>query len=60
MLVRLHLRVGVRNDRVARVTYSPIYVRHPDYTVRRAARGSESWRRTVAVVGSRRLVRPER
>jgi poly-gamma-glutamate synthesis protein (capsule biosynthesis protein) len=60
MLVRLHVRVGVRNDRVARVTYTPIRVRHTDYTVRRAARGSESWRRTVAVVGSRRLVRPER
>jgi poly-gamma-glutamate synthesis protein (capsule biosynthesis protein) len=60
MLVRLLVRVGVRNDRVARVTYSPIWVRHPDYTVRRAARASDSWRRTVAVVGNRRLVRPER
>src|SRR4051794_24209270 len=60
MLVRLHVRVGARNDRVARVTYTPIWVRHPDYTVRQADRGSESWRRTVAVVGSRRLVRPER
>jgi poly-gamma-glutamate synthesis protein (capsule biosynthesis protein) len=59
MLVRLHVRVGVRNDRVARVTYAPIWVRHPDYTVRRAKRGSDSWRRTVAVVGNRRLVRAE-
>jgi poly-gamma-glutamate synthesis protein (capsule biosynthesis protein) len=60
MLVRLHVRVGVRTDRVARVTYAPIWVRHPDYTVRRADRGSKPWRRTVAVVGSRRLVHPER
>jgi len=60
MLVRLHVRVSVRNDRVARVTYSPIWVRHPDYTVHRVDRGSDSWRRTVAVVGNRRLVRPER
>jgi poly-gamma-glutamate capsule biosynthesis protein CapA/YwtB (metallophosphatase superfamily) len=60
MLVRLHVRVGVRNDRVARITYTPVWVRHPDFTVRRAARGSASWRRTVGVVGSRRLVRPQR
>jgi poly-gamma-glutamate capsule biosynthesis protein CapA/YwtB (metallophosphatase superfamily) len=60
MLVRLHVRVGVRNDRLARITYTPIWVRHPDYTVHRARRGSDAWRRTVGVVGSRRLVRPER
>lgn len=59
MLVRLHLRVGLHDDRVTRITYTPIWVRHPEYTVRPAGRGSEPWRRTVAVVGSRPLVRPQ-
>ena len=59
MLVRLHLHVGPRGARVERVTYTPTWVRHPDYTVRRAARSQRaSWRRTVAVVGRSRRVRP--
>ena len=59
MLVRLHLRVGPRRERVDRVTYTPTWVRHPDYKVLRAARVQRaSWRRTVAVVGRNRRVRP--
>jgi poly-gamma-glutamate synthesis protein (capsule biosynthesis protein) len=57
VLVRLHLRVGPRRTRVERVTYVPTWVRHPDYTILRAARGSTSWRRTVSVVGHSRRVR---
>ena len=60
MLVRLHLRVGPERARVERVTYVPTWVRHPDYTILRAARRSVSWRRTVAVVGRDRRVRPQR
>ena len=59
MLVRLHLRVGPRSEGVERITYTPTWVRHPDYTVvhaRRAARAS--WHRTVAVVGRSRRVQP--
>src|SRR5918994_3220686 len=60
MLVRLHLRVGLRGARVERVTYTPTWVRHPDYTVVRAARAQRaSWLRTVAVVGRSRRVRPD-
>ena len=51
MLVRLRLRVGAGRARVARIDYVPTWVRHPDYTVVRAAPGSASWRRTVAVAG---------
>jgi poly-gamma-glutamate synthesis protein (capsule biosynthesis protein) len=58
MLVRLHLRLGPRHVRVERITYTPVYVRHPDYSVVHA-RGA-SWRRTVAVVGRTRRIRPAR
>ena len=58
MLVRLHLRVGPKRARVERVTYVPTWVRHPDYTILRAARRGVSWRRTVSVVGRSRRVRP--
>jgi len=58
MLVRLHIRVGRRHERVERITYTPTYVRHPGYAVVHA-RGA-SWRRTVAVVGHSRRVRPQR
>jgi len=58
MLVRLHLRVG-RRVRVERITYTPTWVRHPDYTVVRAAHAQRaSWRRTVATVGHTRRVKP--
>jgi Bacterial capsule synthesis protein PGA_cap len=60
MLVRLHIRVG-RHVHVERITYTPTWVRHPDYTVVHAA-GTQraSWRRTVAVVGRTRRVKPTR
>ena len=51
MLVRLRLRVGADRTRVTRIDYVPTWVRHPDYTVVRAAPGSASWRRTVGVAG---------
>jgi poly-gamma-glutamate synthesis protein (capsule biosynthesis protein) len=59
MLVRLHLRVTPRRERVARIGYTPIWVRHPDYAVLRA-RGTNrtAWNRTVSVVGRRAKVRP--
>ncbi len=50
MLVRLHLRIGPRRERVERVTYVPTWVRHPDYAVVRAPRASRD--RTVATVGT--------
>jgi poly-gamma-glutamate synthesis protein (capsule biosynthesis protein) len=37
--------------RAKRVRYVPVWVRHPDYRVLPAARGSLSWRRTVAAAG---------
>jgi hypothetical protein len=59
MLVRLHVRVDPRRADVERITYTPIWVRHPDYVVVHAARSERSsWRRTVAVVGRSRLVWP--
>jgi hypothetical protein len=42
------------------VRYVPTWVRHPDYRVVPAARGSVSWRRTVAVAGRARGIRPAR
>lgn len=57
-LVRLHLRVG-RTARVERIAYTPTWVRHPDFTVTRAAHAQRaSWRRTVGVIGRSRHVRP--
>ena len=59
MLVRLHIRVGASTARVERITYTPTWVRHPGYTVVRAAHAQRaSWRRTVAVVGRNRRVSP--
>jgi poly-gamma-glutamate capsule biosynthesis protein CapA/YwtB (metallophosphatase superfamily) len=60
MLVRLHLLVSPRGGaNVERITYTPIWVRHPDYVVMHAARSERaSWRRTVAVVGRSRRVSP--
>jgi len=59
MLVRLHLRVGRRRERVQRIRYTPTWVRHPDFAVLRARRTARaSWNRTVAVVGRSRRVRP--
>jgi hypothetical protein len=59
MLVRLYLRVGPRRERVQRITYTPTWVRHPDFAVLPARRTQRaSWQRTVAVVGRSRRVRP--
>jgi poly-gamma-glutamate capsule biosynthesis protein CapA/YwtB (metallophosphatase superfamily) len=44
--------------RARRVRYVPVWVRHPDYRVLPAARGSRSWRRTVAAAGRRRGIGP--
>jgi poly-gamma-glutamate capsule biosynthesis protein CapA/YwtB (metallophosphatase superfamily) len=46
--------------RAKRVRYVPTWVRHPDYRVLPASRGSLSWRRTVAVAGRRPGIRPVR
>ena len=56
MLVRLHLRAGPRRVRVRRITYTPTWVRHPDYAVVRA--GGASRARTIAVVGRTPRLRP--
>ena len=42
-----------RPARARRIRYVPIWVRHPDMTVMRAAPGSPSWNRTVSVAGRR-------
>jgi Bacterial capsule synthesis protein PGA_cap len=42
---------GERRVRATRIRYLPTWVRHPDYRVLPAARGSPSWRRTVSVAG---------
>ena len=47
-----------RPVRARRVRYLPTWVRHPDFTVMRAAPGSPSWNRTVSVAGNRKGVRP--
>ena len=44
--------------RAKRVRYVPIWVRHPDYKVLPASRGSLSWKRTVAAAGRRRGIGP--
>jgi poly-gamma-glutamate capsule biosynthesis protein CapA/YwtB (metallophosphatase superfamily) len=56
------IRFTARGDRVrARgVRYLPTWVRHPDYRVVPAARGSASWARTVSVAGRRPGIRPVR
>ena len=69
LVALLHVRVDGRRARVERVEYTPTWVRHPDYAVlpvgRALARGQgdaaalrASWRRTVAVVGRSRTLRP--
>ena len=59
MLVRLHVVVRPRREHVRRITYTPTWVRHPDYAVLRAGRTNRaSYRRTVAVVGRRPRLKP--
>jgi hypothetical protein len=47
-----------RPVRARRIRYIPTWVRHPDYTIMRAAPGSRSWKRTVAIAGHTQGVRP--
>jgi hypothetical protein len=54
-VVRPHRRAHAR-----RIRYVPVWVRHPDFTVLPAARGSVSWNRTVSVAGRRRGIGPVR
>jgi hypothetical protein len=56
-LIDFVVRPGHR-ARARRIRYVPTWVRHPDYTVMRAAPGSPSWKRTVSVAGRRRTIRP--
>src|SRR4051794_24659847 len=49
-LIDFVVRPG-RRARARRIRYVPTWVRHPDYTVMRAARGSPSWKRTVSAAG---------
>ena len=42
---------GGHRVRARRVRYVPVWVRHPDYAVLPAGRGSTSWRRTGAAAG---------
>ena len=51
MLVQLRLRVASGRAGVTEIRYVPTWVRHPDYTVVRAAPGSASYRRTTGVAG---------
>ena len=44
--------------KATRVRYIPTWVRHPDYRVLPASRGSLSWKRTVAAAGRRRGIGP--
>jgi poly-gamma-glutamate capsule biosynthesis protein CapA/YwtB (metallophosphatase superfamily) len=44
--------------RAKRVRYVPVWVRHPDYKVLPASRGSLSWKRTVAAAGRRPGIGP--
>jgi poly-gamma-glutamate capsule biosynthesis protein CapA/YwtB (metallophosphatase superfamily) len=46
--------------RAKRVRYIPTWVRHPDYKVLPASRGSLSWKRTVAAAGRRPKIGPVR
>jgi poly-gamma-glutamate synthesis protein (capsule biosynthesis protein) len=56
-LIDFVVRPGHR-ARAPRIRYVPTWVRHPDYTVMRAAPGSPSWNRTVSAAGRRRGISP--
>jgi hypothetical protein len=58
-LIDFVVRPG-RRVRAPRIRYVPTWVSHPDLTVRAAAAGSASWKRTVSVAGRRRGIRPVR
>lgn len=56
-LIDFVVRPG-RRVRAPRIRYVPTWVRHPDLTVRPAAPGSPSWKRTVSVAGRRPGIGP--
>jgi Bacterial capsule synthesis protein PGA_cap len=58
-LIDFVVRPG-RPVRARRIRYVPTWVRHPDFTVVRAAPGSPSWDRTVGVAGRRPRIHPVR
>jgi len=58
-LIDFVVRPG-RRVRARRIRYVPIWVRHPDFAVLQAARGSASWKRTVSVAGRRPTIGPVR
>jgi poly-gamma-glutamate synthesis protein (capsule biosynthesis protein) len=69
LIALINVVVRERRARVARISYVPIFVRHPDHTVlplgRAARRGEldratarDSYKRTVAAVGRRPGIRP--
>jgi poly-gamma-glutamate capsule biosynthesis protein CapA/YwtB (metallophosphatase superfamily) len=60
LIALIDFATGGDRVRAKRVRYVPIWVRHPDYKVLPAARGSLSWKRTVAAAGRRPRIGPVR
>ena len=58
LIALIDFATGGDRVRAKRVRYVPTWVRHPDYRVLPAARGSLSWKRTVAAAGRRRGIGP--
>jgi hypothetical protein len=56
LIALLSLVVDSGGARIERARYVPVWVRRPDYAVVPAP--SDSWRRTLGVVGRRRYLRP--
>jgi poly-gamma-glutamate capsule biosynthesis protein CapA/YwtB (metallophosphatase superfamily) len=60
LIALIHFTARKGRVRARRVRYVPTWVRHPDYRVLPAPRGSVSWRRTVSVAGRAPWLRPVR
>jgi Bacterial capsule synthesis protein PGA_cap len=60
LIALIDFAAGDGRVRARRVRYVPVWVRHPDYRVLPARRGSLSWRRTVSVAGRAPWLRPAR
>lgn len=60
LIALIDLVAGARRVRARRIRYLPTWVRHPDYRVLPATRGSVSWLRTVGVAGRRSRIGPVR
>jgi poly-gamma-glutamate synthesis protein (capsule biosynthesis protein) len=58
LIALIDLVATARRVKAKRVRYVPVWVRHPDYRVLPAAKGSLSWKRTVAAAGRRRGIGP--